>query len=79
MAAVNRKERYDRRLSARPAPRRANALDIDFSDEPFWEGSMTPKTRPGKLKITADARAWTRPFFDGAVRGKWADLKRLAG
>jgi hypothetical protein len=57
---------------------RPGITHIDFSDEPFWDGSMTPVTRPGKLKTIADTRAWTRAFFDGAVRGKWADLKRLA-
>jgi hypothetical protein len=50
---------------------------IDFSDEPFWDGSMTPETRPGRLKTIADTRAWARAFFDGTVRGDWADLKRL--
>ena len=40
---------------------------------------MTPETRPGKLKTIADTRAWVRAFFDGAVRGDWADLKRLVG
>lgn len=49
-----------------------------FSDEPFWDGSMTADTRPGKLKTIADTRAWVRAFFDGTVRGDWAALKRLA-
>ena len=57
---------------------RPGITHIDFSDEPFWDGSMTPETRPGKLKTIADTRAWTRAFFDGAVRGEWAELKRLA-
>lgn len=52
---------------------------IDFSDEPFWDGAMTPANRPGRLQTIADTRAWVRAFFDGVVRGKWADLKRLVG
>ncbi|MGI8783268.1 MAG: hypothetical protein ACR2L2_06415 [Acidobacteriota bacterium] len=52
---------------------------IDFSDEPFWDGSMTPQTRPGKLETIADTRAWVRVFFDGTVRGDWDGLRRLAG
>jgi hypothetical protein len=51
---------------------------MDFSDEPFWDGNMTAETRPGKLKTIADTRVWVRAFFDGTVRGEWADLKRLA-
>ncbi|MCI0387168.1 MAG: hypothetical protein MOB07_00125 [Acidobacteria bacterium] len=58
---------------------RPGITHIDFSDEPFWDGSMTADTRPGKLKTVADTRAWVRAFFDGAVRGDWADLKRMAG
>ena len=58
---------------------RPGITHIDFSDEPFWDGSMTPETRPGKLKTVADTRAWVRAFFEGTVRGDWADLKRLAG
>jgi len=52
---------------------------IDFSDEPFWNAAMTPEARAGKLATIADTRAWVRAFFDGVVRGEWADLKRLAG
>lgn len=52
---------------------------IDFSDEPFWDGTMTPANRPNRLKTIADTRAWVRAFFEGTVRGNWADLKRLAG
>lgn len=51
---------------------------IDFSDEPFWDGTMTPNNRPGRLRTMADTRAWVRAFFDGTVRGEWAGLKRLA-
>jgi len=58
---------------------RPGITHIDFSDEPFWDGSMTPETRPGKLKTIADTRAWVRAFFDGTVRGDWAGLKALAG
>ncbi len=57
---------------------RPGITHIDFSDEPFWDGSMTPDTRPGKLKTVADTRAWVRAFFDGTVRGDWANLKRLS-
>jgi hypothetical protein len=58
---------------------RPGITHIDFSDEPFWDGSMTPETRPRKLKTIADTRAWARAFLDGVVRGEWVDLKRLAG
>jgi hypothetical protein len=58
---------------------RAGITHIDFSDEPFWDGSLTAATRPGKLKTIADTRAWVRAFFAGTVRGDWADLKLLAG
>jgi hypothetical protein len=51
---------------------------IDFSDEPFWDGQMTPETRPGKLATIADTRVLVRAFLDGAVRGEWAALKVLA-
>jgi hypothetical protein len=51
---------------------------IDFSDEPFWNGSITPESRPGKLRTAVDTRAWVRAFLDGSVRGEWAELKRLA-
>lgn len=58
---------------------RPGIAHIDFSDEPFWDGSMTADARPGKLKTVADTRTWIRAFFDGVLREKWADLKRLAG
>jgi hypothetical protein len=51
---------------------------IDFSDEPHWDGTMTAASRSGRLQTIADTRAWVRAFFDGAVRGEWASLKRLA-
>jgi hypothetical protein len=50
---------------------------IDFSDEPFWDGTLTPANRPGRLQTIADTRAWVRAFFDGTVSGDWASLKRL--
>jgi hypothetical protein len=56
---------------------RAEVTHMDFSDEPFWDGSMTAATRPGKLKTIADTRAWVRAFFDGTVRGHWTPLKQL--
>lgn len=52
---------------------------IDFSDEPYWDGTMTPANRPGRLQTLADTRNWVRAFFDGTVRGEWASLKRLVG
>jgi hypothetical protein len=58
---------------------RPGIAHIDFSDEPFWNGAMTADARPGKLRTVAETRAWVRAFFDGTVRGDWADLKRLAG
>jgi hypothetical protein len=57
---------------------RPEIAHIDFSDEPFWDGSMTPENRAGRLKTIADTRAWVRAFFDGSVRGEWEDLKKLA-
>ena len=50
---------------------------IDFSDEPFWDGTLTPDNRAGRLKTIADTRAWVRAFFDGTVRRDWAGMKRL--
>lgn len=50
---------------------------IDFSDETFWNGSLTAESRPGKLKIVAETRTWVRAFFDGAVRGDWTPLQQL--
>jgi hypothetical protein len=58
---------------------RPGITHIDFSDEPFWDGNMTPTSRPGTLATIADTRAWVRAFFDGCVRGQWSDLERLAG
>jgi hypothetical protein len=58
---------------------RPGLTHIDFSDEPFWDGSMTPEIRPGKRHTIAETRAWVRAFFDGTVRGDWAGLKQLAG
>ncbi len=58
---------------------RPGITHIDFSDEPFWDGNMTDETRPGKLQTIADTRAWVRAFFDGTVRGEWAELQRLTG
>jgi hypothetical protein len=58
---------------------RPGITHIDFSDEPFWDGSMTAETRPGKLETIAATRAWVRAFFDGAVRGEWEPLEKLAG
>jgi hypothetical protein len=50
---------------------------IDFSDEPYWDGTMTDLNRAGRLQTIAEARAWVRAFFEGAVRGDWESLKRL--
>lgn len=58
---------------------RPGITHIDFSDEPFWDGSMRPDALPGKLKTVADTRAWVRAFFDGTVRSDWMGLRRLAG
>jgi hypothetical protein len=75
---------WDRKLKAvtggalRVSIDRPGLEHIDFSDEPFWDGNMTPESRPGKLKTIADTRAWVRAFFDGTVRGDWAALKELA-
>jgi hypothetical protein len=52
---------------------------IDFSDEPFWDGTLTAINRPGRLQTIADTRVWVRAFFDGTVRGNWAGLKQLVG
>jgi hypothetical protein len=79
MAAWNRKLSAVSGGAMRVYIDRPGITHIDFSDEPFWDGSMTPEARPGKLKTIADTRAWVRAFFDGTVRGEWAALKRLAG
>jgi hypothetical protein len=51
--------------------------NIDFSDEPYWDGTMTDANRAGRLRTIGDARAWVRAFFEGTVRGDWEGLKRL--
>jgi hypothetical protein len=56
---------------------RSTIRHVDFSDEPFWDGSMTSENRPERLQTIADTRAWVRAFFDGTVRGEWTDLERL--
>lgn len=58
---------------------RPGITHIDFSDEPFWDGTMTAESRPGKVKTIEDTRIWLRAFFDGTVRGDWAAFKALAG
>jgi alpha-acetolactate decarboxylase len=77
LAAWNRRLRAVAGGAMRVTIDRPGITHIDFSDEPFWDGSMTPETRPGKLATVADTRAWVRAFFDGTVRGVWADLERL--
>lgn len=52
---------------------------IDFSDEPFWDGVTTPKSRLEKVKTIEQTRVWLRAFFEGAILGKWSDLKKLVG
>jgi hypothetical protein len=50
---------------------------IDFSDEPYWDGTMTDANRAGRLRTVGEARAWVRAFFEGTVRGDWQSLERL--
>jgi pimeloyl-ACP methyl ester carboxylesterase len=50
---------------------------IDFSDEPYWDGTMTDANRAGRVRTIGEARAWVRAFFEGTVRGDWENLKRL--
>jgi hypothetical protein len=76
-------EKWRRQLSAitggalRLTMNRPGITHIDFSDEPFWDGTMTPDNRPGRLQTIAETRIWVRAFFDGTLRGDWANLKRL--
>jgi hypothetical protein len=56
---------------------RSEINHIDFSDEPYWDGSMTPSTRPGKVRTIGQTRKWIRAFLDGTVRGRWDGLKAL--
>src|SRR5262245_6426514 len=56
---------------------RPGITPIDFSDEPLWDVAMSAEERAGKLATIADTRAWVAAFFDGAVRGDWAPLKRV--
>lgn len=56
---------------------RPDTTHIDFSDEPFWDGTMTDAIRPSKIKTIADTRTWVRAFFDGTVRGDWNGLMGL--
>lgn len=78
-------EKWRRQLSAitggalRLTMNRPGITHIDFSDEPYWDGTLTPANRPGRLQTIADTRAWARAFFDGTVRGEWSSLKRMAG
>lgn len=51
---------------------------IDFSDEPYWDGTMTDANRAGRLRTIVEARHWVHAFFEGTIRGEWARLKRLA-
>jgi pimeloyl-ACP methyl ester carboxylesterase len=52
---------------------------LDFSDTPFWSASISPDVRAGKARTIAVARAYRRAFFDGCLRGRWKDLRDLAG
>lgn len=54
---------------------RPHVTHVDFSDEPFWDGSMTEKSRSRCLQVIAETRVWVRAFLDGAVRGDWDDLE----
>lgn len=78
-------EKWRRQLSAitggalRLTMNRPGITHIDFSDEPYWDGTLTPANRPGRLQTIAVTRAWARAFFDGTVRGEWSSLKRMAG
>jgi hypothetical protein len=75
---------WQRQLSAitggalRLTMNRPGIQHIDFSDEPYWDGTMTEANRPGRLQTIADTRKWVRAFFDGTVRGDWTNFKRLA-
>jgi hypothetical protein len=77
-------DEWDRRLGSvtggamRVYIDRPGITHIDFSDEPFWD-DLSETDRAAKQKTIADTRAWVRAFFDGTVRGEWADFKRLAG
>jgi hypothetical protein len=78
-------EKWRRQLSAitggalRLTMNRPGITHIDFSDEPYWDGTLTEVNRPGRLQTIADTRQWVRAFFDGTVRGNWARLKQLVG
>ena len=52
---------------------------IDFSDEPFWDGSMTKQSMQDKTLILARTRSWVRAFFEGAMRADWQQAERLVG
>lgn len=76
-------EKWRRQLNAitggalRLMMNRSDIQHIDFSDEPYWDGTMTEANRAGRLQTIADTRQWVRAFFDGTVRGDWTNLKRL--
>ena len=76
-------EKWRRQLSSitggalRLTMNRPGITHIDFSDEPYWDGTMTEANRAGRLQTIADTRQWVRAFFDGTVRGDWTSLKRL--
>jgi dienelactone hydrolase len=56
---------------------RPGVTHVDFSDEPFWDGSMTDESRPGKVETIQETRVWLRAFLEATVRGEKAELKRL--
>jgi hypothetical protein len=76
-------EKWRRQLSAitggalRLTMNRAGIQHIDFSDEPYWDGTMTTENCAGRLQTMAYTRVWVRAFFEGTVRGDWTSLKRL--
>jgi len=49
----------------------------DFSDEPFWNVSMSPDERSAKLQAIAEIREWVRTFFESTVRGDRVGLERF--
>jgi hypothetical protein len=40
-----------------PCGARPGVAHIDFSDEPWWDGSMTEALRPGRERTIAETRA----------------------
>jgi len=56
---------------------RLESSHMDFSDNPYWEVSIAPQVRVGKLRTMAITRDYVRAFFEGCLKGQWDGLRKL--